>query len=261
MPLLIVRPLDVEEEKTVIDIDSLKMPYPQFTKEGVRIRCLIDRIFTADGAKVVSQPRAIRVFNILKPKAYSAPKLDVSSYALPEGIPKGYYVEVLAINFVYEETKQGEKQRTIEFPIYPGETRGDLPITIPPRITTEIQREMDVLRKVGEAFETIGSLHQAGLHEVAVDLTEGLLRVERNDHEGAIKFLRKSVEGLRQYIDDKTIGSKKRTKEVGRFLKISFSLMSNFGEHTGTHGWIDEAFLSKEIAVAISRYILKALKK
>ena len=260
MPLVMVRPLDVENERIVIDIDSLKIPYPQFVKDGTKVRCLINRIFIADTGKVVSQPRAMRIFDIFKP-TYGSPKLDISSYALPEGIPKGYYVEVLAINFVYEKIGEGEKQRTTEFPIYPGETRDDIPPSIPYQIRNEIKGGIEALRKVGEDFETIGSLHQAGLYEVAVDLAEGLLRVERNDHEGAVKFLRKVVEGLHQYIDGKVIGSANRTEEIGRFLKTSYSLMSNFGEHTGTHGWIDESLLSKEIAVSISRYILKTLKK
>jgi len=253
-----VRPLLVEDGKTLIDISRLDTSYPQFTKSGIRMRCLINRIFSEDGSKAVTHPRIVRVFDILKPETYSTAKLDLSSYALSEGIPKGYHVEVLAINFVYGKT---ENHMTTEFPIYPGEVKTDLFANTPYRIGGEIGGEMDALNKVGQAFETIGSLHQADLHEVAVDLGEGLLRVERNDHEGAIKFFRKVVEGLRLHCDDKIFGSEKRYEEVKRFLSASFSLMSNFGEHTGTHGWIDEASLSKEISVGVSRYMLTALTK
>lgn len=255
MPLVIVRPLEVENEKAAIDIDALKTPYPKFVKDGIRVRCLINRIFIADTGKVVSQPRAMRIFDIFKP-TYGSPKLDISLYALPEGIPKGYFVELLLTNFVYEE-----KQGTTEYPIYPRELRSDIHASTPYEIRNETQRQLDNLTKPSEAYETIGFLHQAELHDVAVDLAEGLIRVGKDDYEGAIKFFRKVVEGIERHVKDKIIGGESRTEEIGRFLKVSYSLMSNFGEHTGTHGWIDEALLSKEIAVSISRYILKTLRK
>lgn len=258
MPIIIVAPIEVEDDKSLVNVSILDRPYPQLAKQGNKIRCLINRIFTEDGNKITKQPRLIDVFMVYKPIIYSPTNLNITPYALFQGIPKGYFVELLAINFIYSYEDNPE----LEFPIYPGEMQTNFHFSTPHKIKEIVQADIQALTKVGEAFETVGLLHQMGLYDIAGDLTEGLQRMERNDHEGAIKFFRKVLEGWRVYINSqkKTIASVKRTEEVNRFLNTSYSLMSNFGEHTGTHGWIDEATLSKEIAVSISRYILSSLK-
>lgn len=132
----------------------------------------------------------------------------------------------------------------------------------PYALKEQIQKEMETLSKIGEAFETVGSLYQCGLDEVASDLTEGLLRMEKNDPEGALKFFRKVVEALRTYVKkpEVIIISANRKDLVKRFLSSTFSLLSNFGEHAGTQGWIDEATLAKEVTITTIRYILSTLK-
>jgi hypothetical protein len=263
MPIVIVRELEMEDSKCLINVSCLDRPYPQFAINGIGIRCFLNRVFTDDGKRIISQPRRTYVFKIYKPESYSTTMLDLSKFALFEGIPKDYYIETVAINFVYEHKDEASgKQENIEFPIYPREIKTDFSPHVPSRIREQISTEIESLTKIGEALETIGLLYQSGLHEMASDLTEGLLRVEGNDHEGAIKFLRKVVEGFRNYIKDQniTIVSEKRTEEMKRFLSTSYSLLGNFGEHTGTHGWLDEATFAKELAIATSRYILSTLK-
>lgn len=263
MPIVIVRRLEIKDSKCLINVRCLDSPYPQFTINGMGIRCFLNRVFTEDGKRIVSQPRCTHVFKIYKPESYSTTMLNLSKFALREGIPKNYFIETIAINFVYERKDEASgKRETIEFPIYPREIKSDVDAYAPTRIDEQIHSEIESLTKIGEAFETIGLLYQFGLHETASDLTEGLLRVERNDHEGAIKFFRKVVEGFRNHIKDQNITfiSEKRTEEMKRFLSTSYSLLGNFGEHAGTHGWMDEATFAKEIAIATSRYILSTLK-
>jgi len=260
MPILIVRNLEVEKGTCLVNIDCLKEPYPQFTVHGMGIRCFLNRVYTKKG-KPTLQPKKTFIFTIHKPKEYGPARLDLSHYAFYEGVPKGYWIEILATNFVYKHEDQSGEQVT-EFPIYPREMKDDVEFYAPTTLKEQIQKEMEALNKIGEAFETVGYLYQSGFNEMASDLTEGLLRIERNDHEGAIKFFRKVTEALREYVKrpEVTIISDNRTQILKRFLSSSFSLLSNFGEHAGTHGWVDEATLAKEVSIVTIRYILSALK-
>ena len=260
MPIIIVRKLKIEKTKCLLDVSCLDSPYPQFTIDGMSIRFFLNRVYTENG-KVTLQPKQTFVFAIDKPQ-YGSAKLDLSPYPLYEGVPKDYWVEIVAINFVLRQKDQSGQQTVTEFPIYPKEMKVNVDGYAPYSIKEQIKKEMEFLGKIGEAFETVGSLYQYGFHEIASDLTEGLLRIERNDHEGAIKFFRKVVEALRDYVKkpEVIVISANRTDLVKRFLSSSYSLLANFGEHAGTHGWIDEATLAKEITIATIRYVLSALK-
>jgi len=251
MPIVIAEKLSVEEDKCLINISTLDSSYPQFCKNAIKLRCLINRIFNAE-RKVTAQPREIQTFAISKPTSYSTTKLDLSPFALFAGIPQGYYIEILAINFLYSY-----KGADYEFPIFPGEI---LTSASDYQIKAVVQEDIETLKKVGFAFETIGLLYQSKLEAIASDLREGLLRIEKNDPEGSIKFFRKVVEGFKIYIKDKTIHSVNRTDRLSRFFGAAFDLASNFGEHAGTHGWTDEAIFCRDLSVAISRYMVRTLK-
>lgn len=121
-----------------------------------------------------------------------------------------------------------------------------------PKIWQRTQEENTSIRKVSEFFETIGFLHQIGKSEIAEDLTQGLFRFEKGDSEGAIKFFRKVVEAFRQQIQKErpVEGSKNRTQAVQDLLSKVYGLLSNFGEHYGTHGAFQDALLSRDLAIS-----------
>jgi hypothetical protein len=210
--------------------------------------------FTTPQKKVVKYPHKTYIFKIKRKESYLPTKLDITEFALYEGIPKNYFVEILATNFVYPYVdKNTGVESIIEFSIYPNELLMDVDDY---EIKGKIQEDIEQLQGIGEEFATIGSLHQLKLFEIANDLTEALLRFERNDYEGSIKFFRKVIEGLKNYIKDKIVVDKNRTEKFTKFLGSSFGLISNFGEHAGTHGWLDEARLSKAIVIATCRYLI-----
>ena len=244
MPIIIVKPLEVESDGTcLINVNYLDARYPQFCKQGIGIRSLVNRVYNPS-RKVIKSPKIVEVFRIQRKETYYAAKLDLSPFALYEGIPKGYLIEILAINFIYEhKDKDTGKQTSVEFPIYPNELLTDVDDY---EIKRKVQEDLENLQRVGQAFETIGLLYQTKLYDIASDLTDALIRFENNDYEGSIKFFRKVMEGLRNNIKDKVIVSENRTKEFRSFLNASYGLMSNFGEHAGTHGWANEAILCKD---------------
>lgn len=206
---------------------------------------------------MVKYPRKTYIFKIKREEEFLHAKLDVTEFALYEGIPKNYFIEILATNFVYQYVDKNTGAKSIiELPIYPNELLMDVDDY---GIKGKIQEDIEQLQRIGEEFTTIGSLYQLKLFEIANDLTEALLRFERNDFEGSIKFFRKVIEGLKNYIEGRPLVDKNRTKKFSKLLSSSFGLISNFGEHAGTRGWIDEARLSKAIVVSTCRYLISIL--
>lgn len=262
MPILIVRSLEYENNRCLLGIDFLKNPYPQFTKNKMGIRCFLNRVFTENG-KVTLQPKKTFVFNIYKPRTKnSSAKLDVSSFTSSQGVPKGSWIEILVTNFVFTEKDQNGEKRVTEVPICPKEMKLEIISFAPSSLHEQIKNENEALSKIGSSFETIGSLHEAGFHEIAGDLTQALLRMENNDYEGALKFFRKVIEAFKKHMQKseiETIGAN-RIDLMKRFLGATYSLFSNFGEHARTYGWVAEATLAKEITIPTIRYILSLQK-
>lgn len=54
-------------------------------------------------------------------------------------------------------------------------------------------------------------------------------------------------------------GSDTRTDEIRAFLSKSYSLISNLGEHHGTQGSRLDAQFTRDLSVAISRYMTHKL--
>ena len=250
MTMIIAKQLGVEDNKYTLDIYNLRSKYPTFCKPGTQVRAYLNRVYN-ESRKIVNQPRMYCTIEIVKIGGYYE-KLDLTPFATKLGIAKGYTVEVLVINFVIQEEMQ-----VTEVPIFPNEIQMDVSDT---EIKARIEEEIGSLRKIGETFETIGLLYEKKFFDLASDLREGLIRTEKNDHEGAIKFYRRTIEGFRSLIRNKVIDdSESRTKEIEGFLSKTYSLLSNFGEHYGTRGFIDEGNLAKDLAVAVSRYMIKKL--
>lgn len=249
MTVIIAKQLDVEDDKYTLDIYKLRSKYPTFCKPGTQVRGYLNRVYNED-RKIVNQPRMYCTIEIIESGYYQ--KLDLTPFAAKLGIARGYTVEVLAINFLIQQEMQ-----VTEVPIFPNEIQTDVSNT---EINARIEEEIGSLRKIGEIFETIGLLYEKKFFDLASDLRQGLIRTEKNDHEGAIKFYRKTIEGFKSLIKDKVIDdSENRTKGVKEFLGKTYSLLSNFGEHYGTRGFINEGKFARDLAVAISRYMIKKL--
>lgn len=54
--------------------------------------------------------------------------------------------------------------------------------------------------------------------------------------------------------------SKSRTEELIRFLNTTYSLLSNFGEHYGTHAYDEEGVFAHKLVESITEYLMKKLQ-
>jgi len=249
MPLIIARPMNVDDSSSFVEIGLLHSKYPQHCIGGATIRAYLSRLYN-EQRKIVLEPRKSITLQVQSPPTiYGSFRLDMGPL-LHLGIAKGYTPEILAINFVSKD---------VEIPILPNELEVD---AYDSQIKQRISEEVLILQKIGESFETIGILHQSGLHDIANDLTEGLTRLEKNDYEGAIKFCRKVVEGFRVISERQALdSSKNRSAAISEFLTKSFGLVSNLGEHYGTYGSAEDAAFSRDLAITVSRYLARRVLK
>lgn len=226
-----------------VDAGQLQSKYPHFCTPGATVRVFLNRIFN-EKREVVQQARKTSMLQIIMPKQlYGVVRLDTGPL-LQLGIAKNQIPEILAMNFVLADG---------EVPILPNEFEVDAFDTI---IRERIVEELSALQAIGVSFETVGVLHQWGFHDIANDLTEGLVRMEKNDYDGAIKFFRKVVEGFKVISDKQGLDpSKNRSDAISDFLSKSYGLISNLGEHYGTYGGPDAAVFSRDITVAVARYL------
>jgi len=187
--------------------------------------------------------------------------IDISDL-VADGIPAGHIL--IQVLFALQIEKASDAT-SIKIPILPGECPLYYSLDIPNSAFTRINHEVGSLSRSREELEIVFNLFEIGLENIASDLMEGLKRFNASDYEGAIKFFRKVVEGFRELLkrnELKAVGLGNRRQELlTEFLSKTFSLLSNFGEHAGTQGSIDEAKFSKEIVFAISRYIASYLTR
>jgi len=266
MPIIFVSKLKSESslKRAVLDLPrSLVQGYSpllaSLNMEGseLSIRAYINRVFNAKG-EVVKEYKQLTLLRLVK--ATLSLHIDFAQYHLRDGIPVGHFIELLLINFRIKVRGGQEFER--EIPIFPNEFSVELSSEVPKDVGVLIERERKALESIGIDVETVGLLFDVGLGHVAVDLFEGLARYYMSDFEGAIKFFRKVVEGLRNYVKDVAIegmGENRRELLEG-FLSKVYQLISNFGEHSGTYGFMPEATFSKDIAIASSRYIASYLR-
>ncbi|RLI62079.1 MAG: hypothetical protein DRO88_12245, partial [Promethearchaeia archaeon] len=100
-----------------------------------------------------------------------------------------------------------------------------------------------------------------GLMEIADDLRDGIVRSERGDIDGSIKFFRKVIEGFESWVNKDVVGSSNRIEALKKYLKKAYHLLSNFGEHAGTEALMNEGILSKEITISIAKYLLAKMEE
>ncbi|MCD6371352.1 MAG: hypothetical protein J7L39_01380, partial [Candidatus Aenigmarchaeota archaeon] len=166
-------------------------------------------------------------------------------------IPIGYYVELILLNFIVDGRK---------YTIYPNEIKLDL--EGPDDLKRKIQDEIEILKKISAMYEAVSLLSEVELDECSSDISEGLKRLETRDFEGAIKFFRKAIEGLKIHLKEveSIDGLKSRADELKDCISKLYGLLSNFGEHYRTLGGMEEAVLAKDIVIAFSTYIANKIK-
>jgi len=184
--------------------------------------------------------------------------IDVSSLAT-DGIPVGY---ILIQTLFALHVKNIHNATSIKIPILPGEYHLYYDNDIPSGALTRINYEISSLSRLTRELDVVFYLSEVGLEALANDLMEGLRRFNAGDYEGAIKFFRKVVEGWRNLLQQQDFSipvGEKRREALRDYVSKAYHLLSNFGEHAGTHGSYREALLSKNIAMELSRYLVSYL--
>lgn len=262
-PLLVVSELKGVNSypKVEVPYDLRNKYYPIVFKlldsgRKVEVRVYVDRFYNKKG-DVVKEYKQLFILPLEGDSIRYY--IDFTGFHVKDGIPIGHFVDVLLINFVIT-TEKGNK---IEVPIFPNEFSVEKEALLPDSISRLVDAEKYSLERIGRDVEVIGLLYDAGLNNIATDLIEALTRFYVSDYEGAIKFFRKVVEGLRNYVQSNKLEgmSEKRQEFLREYLSKAYQLVSNFGEHSGTYGFMPEAVLSKDIAVSSCRYVVTYLRK
>jgi len=239
----------------ILNYSSIFSPTIKFGTSGLDVyaNAYIYRIFNEEGG-VVKELNKVIVAPITG--VFPIYILDLAEVHLSYGIPIGYFLEVILISLIF---KSGSNH--FEMLIYPDEFRySEPPSTPPPKVSALVQGNANVLKELGSTYEVIGHLGIAGLQDIATDLLGGLRRFYSGDYEGSIKFFRKVVEGLRNFVKKTDVFEGNRKKYLHEYSSKAYQLISNFGEHTGTRGSLHEAKLSRDIALSLSRYIAEYLE-
>jgi|YelNatPaOPRAMG01_1025707.scaffolds.fasta_scaffold102780_2 hypothetical protein len=250
----------------LVPMEEISEKYGHFCIEGTTVNGYLSRIFNGE-LQVVMEPRLFVSLNLMnaiwpgtKDKLESGFYLDFDDLAKKLSIPNGYYVEVLLTSM--RNRQYGEKI------IFPHELR----VSGYSGLLDKVNERMEALRKVGSLSESQSFLVEMGLSEIAKDLSDGYSRFEMGDYDGAIKAYRKVTEGLRNCLKEreteegKTVfkrlidNSEKRTEELIRFLNITYSLLSNFGEHYGTHAFDEEGIFAHKLVESLTEYLTKKLR-
>ena len=248
LSLAIVKPID---DKGDIDARKLHEKYSGFCQDGVSVMVFVNRIFNEEKRVVVTPKTSLDVpIKVLK-GGYPEYKINLFRLMEKYGIARLYYVELIATNFIIKRD-----DKVVMIPIFPNEIILDCDYGI----EVIIKKEIETLHKIGKSYEIIGILQHKDLPQIAEDMREAIIRFERQDYDGAIKFFRKVTEGFKKIADKSSIESENRTDALKKFLTGAYHLMSNFGEHAGSSGSMEEAILSKDISIAISEYMVKKLE-
>ena len=277
MPLVIAKPVKrlyiytnfgryIGEKRFLLMIDKIINRYEHRFVDGTVIRCYISRIFN-EQFHIVNKPHIFCRLFLAKATSGGAKDsaqgfyLDLTDQANQLSIPDGYIMEILAIAFI---------SRDQETSIFPFETR----IDSIDEIRKQVEEELKTLAEIGHVFEASSFLTNIGLKDIAEELSDGYVKFSQGDYDGSIKAYRKVVEGFRNFLREKTEegkeekpfkrlidGSASRTENIVGFLSKTFSLLSNFGEHYGTHAFDEEGIFARKLVESISEYLEKKLRK
>jgi len=238
--------------------------------EGTKVKAFVSRIFNQE-FKVVNEPRLFSILDLVcAKKSLSESYKDyqqADGYYLEMGklvndlsIPEGYYVEILLISLVNDRS-EGKT-------IFPFETR----VHAVKELDARVNERLEALGKIGAISQSHTFLSSLGLEDISEELSQGYSRFEIGDYDGAIKSYRKVIEGFRNHLEQKETNegkrvykklidnSESRTEKLVDFLNKSYSLLSNFGEHYGTHAFDEEGVFSHKLVESLTEYLTKKLK-
>lgn len=260
MPIIIAKPLTLHYVPPILylfDIHDLFQKYPNMYDEmGARIRVYVNRIYN-EALRIVNEPRMGCLLDVVHEKVGQPPTtrafLEITDVASKLGIPKNYIVEVLAINFVLRK----ENGKVTESPIFPNEVLLDVQDE---NLRLRVKEEVEALKKLGEGFETVALLYKAGLNDTAYELTEALVRFDKNDYEGMMLSYVKAVESFQVLAKDRITGAKTTIKELKDFLDNTRSLLSSLGKDYGARALMEEGIFARNLIIATSRYVMDKLK-
>lgn len=260
MPIIIAKPLTFHYAPPILylfDIHDLFLKYPNmYSQIGGRVRIYVNRIRN-EALKIVNEPRIGCLLDVVHEKTGQPPTsrtfLNITDIASKLGIPKNYIVEVLAINFVF----QNEKGNVTESPIFPNEILVDVQDE---NLRLRVEEEVEALKILGEGFETVALLYEAGLNDTAYELTDALVKFDTNDYEGMMRSYVKVVESFQVLTKDKVTGTKTSIKELKGFLDKTQSLLSSLGKEHGTRALMEEGVFVRNLMVTTSRYLMHKLK-
>lgn len=273
MPIVIAQPMKrvhviynfgeyVRKSLFLVPIKEIVSRYEHRCVKNTIGRCYISRIFN-EKLRLVSRPRCFRVLDIINSTMGENQGffLDLTELANELSIPDGYILEILALAFIMETGDE-------EVSIFPFETRIDATEEILP----QVEQELKALGEISNVFEATNFLKNIGLGEIANEMSDGHVRFEQGDYDGSIKAYRKVIEGFRNFLREKTVEegtqtykrlidqSMNRTENIVTFLSKTYSLLSNFGEHYGTHAFDEEGIFARKLVESISEYLAKKLK-
>jgi tetratricopeptide (TPR) repeat protein len=212
------------------------------------------------------EPRIFSCLDLVKTKGRHTDEvvdmyyLDIDKLAHELSIPDGYFVEILLTSISNEEF--GEKV------VFPNETKKYIAMGL----EKLIDEKMNVLSRIGGISQSHSFLAGLGLGDIAKELSLGYSRFEIGDYDGAIKSYRKVVEGFRNHLEEKETregkkvfkrlldNSENRTEKIADFLNKTYSLLSNFGEHYGTHAFEEEGVFSHKLVENLTEYLTKKLR-
>jgi len=260
MPIIIAKPLTFHYAPPILylfDVHDLFQKYPNMYGEvGTRIRLYVNRVYN-EALRIVNEPRIGCMLDVVDEKigqpATTRAFVDITDVASKMGIPQGYFVEVLAINFVLRD-KTG---KVVESPIFPNEILIDVKDE---DLRIRVEEEAESLKKLGEGFETVALLFQAGLNDIAYELTNALGKFDKNDYDGMMQSYAKVVEDLQLLTKDKIRGEKTTIKELKDFLNRAQSLLSGLGKNYGAQALVEEGVFARNLVVSSCKYLSHKLK-
>jgi tetratricopeptide (TPR) repeat protein len=212
------------------------------------------------------EPRIFSCLYLLKTRIFTADKaslgyyLDIDELAHKLSIPDGYFVEILLTSISNREF--GEKV------VFPNETKKYMATGL----EKLVEEKVNTLSGIGAISQSHSFLAELGLEDIAKELSLGYSHFDNGDYDGAIKSYRKVVEGFRNHFEEKETkeekkvykrlidNSENRTEKIVDFLNKAYSLLSNFGEHYGTHAFEEEGVFSHKLVENLTEYLTKKLR-
>ena len=260
MPLIVAKSLTFHYAPPILylfDIHDLFQKYPNmYSQIGLRVRIYVNRIYN-EALRIVNEPGIGCLLDVVHEKvgqpSTSRAFLDITDVASKVGIPKNYIVEVLAINFVLRD----ETGKITESPIFPNEITVEVQDE---NLRVRVEEEVEALKKLGEGFETVALLYQAGLNDLAHELTDALVRLDKNDFKGMMRSYVKMVESLQVLVKDRIFGTKTLIKELKDFLDQTHSLLSSFEKNYGARALMEEGVFARNLMLATTRYLIDKIK-